>query len=179
MVGNALRGRKGWSRVFPYFPVTAVAPGFVLTGMTGRYFVRPDGTVDDEMQEAVIAPMKKYIPLRSIGEPEDIAAAVLYQASDASRLMTGHVLRPTAGWPWCEAGGAEPTPATSREATDTPSEPEIHSPSWPNCRRSSPSTPTSSSPPTSGQAGCRPSTRTPRRTSSARTCPTSPSSAAS
>ncbi len=35
--------------------VNAVAPGFVLTGMTGRYFVRPDGTVDEEMQEAVVA----------------------------------------------------------------------------------------------------------------------------
>jgi 3-oxoacyl-[acyl-carrier protein] reductase len=77
--------------------VNAVAPGFVLTGMTGRYFVRPDGTVDEEMQESVIAPMRKYTPLRSIGEPEDIAAAVLYLASDASRFMTGQVLRPNGG----------------------------------------------------------------------------------
>ncbi len=77
--------------------VNAVAPGFVLTGMTGRYFVRPDGTVDEEMQEAVIAPMKKYTPLREIGEPEDIAAAVLYLASDASKFMTGQVLRPNGG----------------------------------------------------------------------------------
>jgi 3-oxoacyl-[acyl-carrier protein] reductase len=77
--------------------VNAVAPGFVLTGMTGRYFVRPDGTVDEEMQEAVIAPMRKFTPLRSIGEPEDIAAAFLYLASDASRFMTGQVLRPNGG----------------------------------------------------------------------------------
>ena len=77
--------------------VNAVAPGFVLTGMTGRYFVRPDGTVDEAMQEAVVAPMRKYTPLRSIGEPEDIAAAVLYLASDASRFMTGQVLRPNGG----------------------------------------------------------------------------------
>jgi 3-oxoacyl-[acyl-carrier protein] reductase len=77
--------------------VNAVAPGFVLSGMTGRYFVRPDGTVDEAMQEAVIAPMRKYTPLRSIGEPEDIAAAVLYLASDASRFMTGQVLRPNGG----------------------------------------------------------------------------------
>ena len=77
--------------------VNAVAPGFVITGMTGRYFVRPDGTVDEEMQEAVIAPMKKYTPLRAIGEPEDIAAAVLYLASDAARFMTGQVIRPNGG----------------------------------------------------------------------------------
>jgi 3-oxoacyl-[acyl-carrier protein] reductase len=77
--------------------VNAVAPGFVLTGMTGRYFVRPDGTVDEEMQEAVVAPMRKFTPLRTIGEVEDIAAAVLYLASDASRFMTGQVLRPNGG----------------------------------------------------------------------------------
>jgi 3-oxoacyl-[acyl-carrier protein] reductase len=77
--------------------VNAVAPGFVLTGMTGRYFVRPDGTVDEAMQEAVIAPMRKFTPLRSIGEPEDIAAAFLFLASDASRFMTGQVLRPNGG----------------------------------------------------------------------------------
>jgi 3-oxoacyl-[acyl-carrier protein] reductase len=77
--------------------VNAVAPGFVITGMTGRYFVRPDGSVDEEMQEAVVAPMRRFTPLRTIGEPEDIAAAVLYLASDASRFMTGQVLRPNGG----------------------------------------------------------------------------------
>jgi len=77
--------------------VNAVAPGFVLTGMTSRYFVRPDGSVDDEMREAVLAPMRRHTPLRTIGEPEDIAAAVLYLASDASRFMTGQVMRPNGG----------------------------------------------------------------------------------
>ncbi|MGO9029209.1 MAG: SDR family NAD(P)-dependent oxidoreductase [Acidimicrobiales bacterium] len=77
--------------------VNAVAPGFVLTGMTGRYFVRPDGTVDADMQEAVLGPMRKATPLRAIGEPEDVAAAVLYLASDAARFMTGQVVRPNGG----------------------------------------------------------------------------------
>ena len=83
-------GRKG-------VRVNAVAPGFVLTGMTGRYFVRPDGTVDEDMQEAVLGPMRKATPLRAIGEPEDIAAAVLYLASDAARFVTGQVMRPNGG----------------------------------------------------------------------------------
>jgi 3-oxoacyl-[acyl-carrier protein] reductase len=83
-------GRKG-------VRVNAVAPGFVLTGMTGRYFVRPDGTVDEEMREAVLGPMRKATPLRAIGEPEDIAAAVLYLASDASKFVTGQVMRPNGG----------------------------------------------------------------------------------
>ena len=41
--------------------------------------------------------MRRHTPLRSIGEPEDIAAAVLYLASDASRFMTGQVVRPNGG----------------------------------------------------------------------------------
>ncbi len=77
--------------------VNAVAPGFVLTGMTGRYFVRPDGSIDETLRDAVVEPMRKHTPLRTIGEPEDIAAAILYLASDASRFMTGQVLRPNGG----------------------------------------------------------------------------------
>ncbi len=77
--------------------VNAVAPGFVLTAMTGRYFVRPDGTVDEAMRNAVVEPMRKHTPLRAIGEPEDIAASVLFLASDAARFMTGQVLRPNGG----------------------------------------------------------------------------------
>jgi 3-oxoacyl-[acyl-carrier protein] reductase len=77
--------------------VNAVAPGFVLTNMTGRYFVRPDGSTDESMRDAVTVPMAKHTPLRRIGEPEDIAAAVLYLASEASSFMTGQVLRPNGG----------------------------------------------------------------------------------
>jgi 3-oxoacyl-[acyl-carrier protein] reductase len=77
--------------------VNAVAPGFVLTNMTGRYFVRPDGSVDESMRDAVVEPLARHTPLRRIGEPEDIAAAVLYLASDASSFMTGQILRPNGG----------------------------------------------------------------------------------
>jgi NAD(P)-dependent dehydrogenase (short-subunit alcohol dehydrogenase family) len=49
------------------------------------------------MQHALVSAMQKGAPLRSVGEPEDIAAAVLYLASDVSRFMTGQVLRPNGG----------------------------------------------------------------------------------
>ncbi len=77
--------------------VNAVAPGFVLTGMTSRYFVRPDGTVDEAMRDAVVGPMKKFTPLRDIAAAEDIATSVLFLASDASAFITGQVLRPNGG----------------------------------------------------------------------------------
>jgi 3-oxoacyl-[acyl-carrier protein] reductase len=82
--------------------VNAVAPGYVLTGMTARHFRNPDGTIDTEGMRSVIEPMRKRNPLGRIGEPEDIGWAVLYLASDASRYMTGQILRPNGGasMPW-------------------------------------------------------------------------------
>jgi len=77
--------------------VNAVAPGFVITGMTTGYFQLPDGSYDETMQDALVTTMRKGAPLRSVGEPEDIAAGVLYLASDASRFMTGQVIRPNGG----------------------------------------------------------------------------------
>jgi 3-oxoacyl-[acyl-carrier protein] reductase len=77
--------------------VNAVAPGFVITGMTTGYFQLPDGSHDETMQDALVTAMRKGAPLRSVGEPEDIAAGVLYLASDASRFMTGQVIRPNGG----------------------------------------------------------------------------------
>ena len=77
--------------------VNAVAPGFVPTNMTARYYVRPDGTVDEEMKAMVLEPMAKYAPLRRVGETPDIAYCVLYLASDASSFMTGQLLSPNGG----------------------------------------------------------------------------------
>ncbi len=77
--------------------VNAVAPGFVITGMTTGYFQLPDGSYDETMADSLVTSMRKGAPLRSVGEPEDIAAAVLYLASDASRFMTGQVIRPNGG----------------------------------------------------------------------------------
>jgi 3-oxoacyl-[acyl-carrier protein] reductase len=69
--------------------VNCVAPGFVVTPMTQRG--------ETERQEAVEASMRKRSALGAIGDPDDIANAVLYLASDASRYMTGQTLRPNGG----------------------------------------------------------------------------------
>jgi len=69
--------------------VNAVAPGFVVTPMTQR---------DDPGQmDSLVNAVRSGTPLRTTGEPEDIANAVLYLASDASRFVTGQIIRANGG----------------------------------------------------------------------------------
>ncbi|MEU9190901.1 SDR family NAD(P)-dependent oxidoreductase [Streptomyces sp. NPDC048484] len=74
--------------------VNAVAPGWIRTPMTDRH--------DGEAQARTETFMARRSPLGRVGEPEDIAHAVLYLASDASAFMTGQILRPNGGvaMPW-------------------------------------------------------------------------------
>lgn len=77
--------------------VNAVAPGFVPTDMTSRYYRTPDGTIDEELKEQVLAPMRKMAPLRRVGDTADIAWCVLYLATDAASFVTGQCLSPNGG----------------------------------------------------------------------------------
>jgi 3-oxoacyl-[acyl-carrier protein] reductase len=74
--------------------VNAVAPGFVLSPMTERG--------GPERTQAMLETMRKRSPIGATGEPDDIASAVLYLASDAARYVTGQVLRVNGGtsMPW-------------------------------------------------------------------------------
>jgi 3-oxoacyl-[acyl-carrier protein] reductase len=60
--------------------VNAIAPGFIETAMTAK--LKP------EAREA----LSKQIPLASLGQPDDVANAVLFFASPAARYVTGQVL---------------------------------------------------------------------------------------
>ncbi len=75
----------------------AVAPGFIPTPMTAYRWSDADGNVDPDRQQAAFDQMSSMVPLRTVGEPLDIALAMLYLASDASKFMTGQVLRPNGG----------------------------------------------------------------------------------
>jgi 3-oxoacyl-[acyl-carrier protein] reductase len=77
--------------------VNTVAPGFVPTNMTARYYTKDDGSIDETAKEAVLAPMAKFAPLRRVGATSDIAYCVLYLASDASSFVTGQLLSPNGG----------------------------------------------------------------------------------
>ena len=60
--------------------VNAVAPGVTHTDMV------------DALPDSVIEPLIESIPLGRMGEPEDIACACLYLASDMSSYVSGAVL---------------------------------------------------------------------------------------
>ncbi len=60
--------------------VNAVAPGFIATEMAAA--------LGEEMLEGI----KKETPLGRLGEPQDVADAVLFLASEAASFITGHVL---------------------------------------------------------------------------------------
>ncbi len=65
--------------------VNVVAPGFVETDMTRA--------MDDEQRARLAA----QIPLQRLGEPDDIAAAVLYLASPGAGYVTGETLNVNGG----------------------------------------------------------------------------------
>jgi 3-oxoacyl-[acyl-carrier protein] reductase len=60
--------------------VNAVAPGFVVTDMTSK------------VPEKVLDMMESKTPLKRLGQPEDIASAYLYLASDEASFVNGTVL---------------------------------------------------------------------------------------
>lgn len=60
--------------------VNAVAPGFIQTDMIAT------------VPEKVIAGLRERTPLRRLGQPEDIANAYLFLASDEASFITGVVL---------------------------------------------------------------------------------------
>jgi 3-oxoacyl-[acyl-carrier protein] reductase len=66
-------GRKG-------VRVNAIAPGFIATDMTAK------------MPEDVLDGMKKKTPLGRLGQPEDVARAYVFLASDDASFINGQVL---------------------------------------------------------------------------------------
>ncbi|MGO8864436.1 MAG: SDR family NAD(P)-dependent oxidoreductase [Acidimicrobiales bacterium] len=74
-----------------------VSPGYVETPMTQRAWTRADGSVDEQKRAETIAAIGSRSPLGVIGDTRDIAWSMLFLASDASRFITGQVLRPNGG----------------------------------------------------------------------------------
>ena len=62
--------------------VNAIAPGYMRTPLNEGFLADP----------ARAAQWTDTTPMRRVGEPRDLAGAVVYLASDASSFVTGHVL---------------------------------------------------------------------------------------
>ena len=71
--------------------VNAVAPGVIDTPMVRQ------------SAERWVENITKSIPMRKLGQPEDIAHAVAYLASEEAGFMTGQILSPNGGlyMKWC------------------------------------------------------------------------------
>ncbi|MGN6679946.1 MAG: SDR family NAD(P)-dependent oxidoreductase [Streptosporangiaceae bacterium] len=82
--------------------VNAIAPGFVISAMTSRHFTRPDGSIDEAARDQVVTVNSAMSPLGVVGEPDDIAHAVVYLAAPAAKFVTGQIMRPNGGvaMPW-------------------------------------------------------------------------------
>lgn len=65
--------------------VNVVAPGFIETDMTGA------------LGEDQVKALSDQIPSGRLGTPDDVAAAVVYLASDAGRYVTGETLNVNGG----------------------------------------------------------------------------------
>ena len=65
--------------------VNAIAPGFIATDMTGQ--------ISSEHRTLIM----KEIPLARLGQPEDIANAALFLASDRAGYITGQVINVDGG----------------------------------------------------------------------------------
>ena len=68
--------------------VNAVAPTFILTPLT-------QSTFDDPVLREDLL---RRIPLGRVGQPEDVVGAVVFLASPAADLITGHTLLVDGGW---------------------------------------------------------------------------------
>jgi 3-oxoacyl-[acyl-carrier protein] reductase len=87
----AKAGMMGFSRALAReigsrgITVNVVAPGFIDTDMTRA--------LDDKQREALL----RDIPLQRLGEPQDVAAAVLFLASALGGYITGQTLHVNGG----------------------------------------------------------------------------------
>ena len=69
--------------------VNGVAPTFIHTPGTEEYLSNPENRADT---------IERIAALHRIGEPMDVAGAVVFLASDAASLITGHTILIDGGW---------------------------------------------------------------------------------
>ncbi|MGJ7911684.1 3-oxoacyl-ACP reductase FabG [Neobacillus sp. LXY-1] len=85
VIGMTYTWAKEFTRKGAAVRTNAIAPGYVMTEMMA--------TVPDK----VLDPIRQKTPLGRLGEPQEIANAILFLASDESSYVNGHVLSVNGG----------------------------------------------------------------------------------
>lgn len=77
--------------------VNSVAPGFHLTSAVDRLIARK---MQDEgcTREDVLAGWTREIPMRRLGEPDELAALVVFLMSEPAGYITGQLITADGGW---------------------------------------------------------------------------------
>ena len=95
------------TNIYPPSEYAAIKGGIInltryLASLYGKNNVRVNslspGGIFDQQPETFVKAYEAKVPLRRMGKPEDIAPAVSFLLSDASKYITGHNLMVDGGW---------------------------------------------------------------------------------
>ncbi|KGX86625.1 beta-ketoacyl-ACP reductase [Pontibacillus litoralis] len=85
VIGLTYTWAKEFTRKGAAVRTNAIAPGFIETDMMKT------------VPEKVLQPLREQTPLKRLGQPEEIAKAALFLASDEASFVNGHVLSVNGG----------------------------------------------------------------------------------
>ena len=77
--------------------VTVVVPGYMRTGRVTS-LVEDRSRREGRPADAIVSDMVASVPLGRIGEPEELAAAIAFLASERASYITGTVLAVDGGY---------------------------------------------------------------------------------
>ncbi len=77
----------------PEYRVNALAPGFFLTEQNRALLTNSDGNLSERGQQII-----DHTPMNRFGKPEDLLGAIHWLCSDASKFVTGTVVKVDGGF---------------------------------------------------------------------------------
>ena len=77
--------------------VNTIAPGFTMTNFVGGHLRDAEGQIDPAEMDSYLKLMRDRSPLGEVCDASDQANLIWFLASDASRYVTGQILRANAG----------------------------------------------------------------------------------
>ncbi|MCK6604147.1 MAG: SDR family oxidoreductase [Ignavibacteriaceae bacterium] len=106
IVGNDFTLYEG-TKISPAAPYAAIKGGIInftrfLASQFGQYGIRVNcvspGGIFDNQDNKFVSAYQKRVPLKRMGNPQDISPSVVFLLSDDSKYITGHNLVIDGGW---------------------------------------------------------------------------------